>query len=290
MNDLSTTLVTRRQSLAAAFAAGISLCGVGTASGRDPSLSASLTRGTPAYPFRLGLASYTLRKFDLDHVIPMTLRVGLKSICLKSFHLPLDATPEQIKSAADKIRAAGLDLYCAGVITMKSEADVIQAFEYASLAQLPMINVAPTPKMLAAIEKQVKSRGISVAIHNHGPGDLNFPTPASVLEKISKLDRRIGLCIDVGHTVRIGANVVDSIRAAADRLFDLHFKDVTEAAPSGKDTEIGRGVIDIPTILKTLKEVNYHGVVAFEYESQPDDPLPGLAESVGYVRGMLAAS
>jgi sugar phosphate isomerase/epimerase len=35
--------------------------------------------------------------------------------------------------------------------------------------------------------------------------------------------------------------------------------------------------------------VGYSGIVAFEYEKDADDPLAGLAESVGYVRGVLAA-
>jgi inosose dehydratase len=35
--------------------------------------------------------------------------------------------------------------------------------------------------------------------------------------------------------------------------------------------------------------MEYGGTAAFEYEKDGEDPLPGLAESVGYVRGILAA-
>jgi inosose dehydratase len=35
-------------------------------------------------------------------------------------------------------------------------------------------------------------------------------------------------------------------------------------------------------------KINYTGIVSFEHEKDPDDPLAGLAESVGYVRGALA--
>ncbi len=75
----------------------------------------------------------------------------------------------------------------------------------------------------------------------------------------------------------------------ADRLLDVHIKDVSEAAAKGHGVEIGRGVIDIPKFLKTLVEIKYSGIVSFEYEKDADDPLAGLAESVGYVRGVLAA-
>ena len=51
-------------------------------------------------PLRLALASYTLRKFDLDQTLAMTTRLGLEAICLKDFHLPLDASADQIAETA----------------------------------------------------------------------------------------------------------------------------------------------------------------------------------------------
>jgi sugar phosphate isomerase/epimerase len=73
----------------------------------------------------------------------------------------------------------------------------------------------------------------------------------------------------------------------ASRLYDIHIKDVTGS--TGKDTplEIGRGVIDIPGFLKTLVKTKYKHVVSLEYEKDGDDPVPGAAESVGYIRGIL---
>ena len=47
-------------------------------------------------------------------------------------------------------------------------------------------------------------------------------------------------------------------------------------------------MIDIPRFLRALDKVHYAGIVSFEYEKDETDPLPGLAESVGYVRGVLA--
>ena len=66
-------------------------------------------------------------------------------------------------------------------------------------------------------------------------------------------------------------------------------KDVSEGTAKGKTIEIGRGVIDIPKFLRTLIKIGYSGIVAFEYEKDADDPMAGLAESVGYARGVLAA-
>lgn len=252
-----------------------------------PSASAVATDAPNRRPgLKLGIASYTFRKFDLDQTIAMTKRAALQYVCLKSFHLPLDADDEQIRDAASKVRQAGLTLYACGVVTMHTEAQIQQAFHYAKTAGMEMIVAAPSAEMLPMIEKFVKETGLRIAIHNHGPGDKHFPTPESVYDKVKNLDERIGLCIDVGHTVRIGGDLLAATKKCADRLYDVHIKDVTEAAPKGREIEAGRGVIDLVSFLRLLREIRYAGVMAFEHESDPVDPLPGLSESVGYVRGV----
>ena len=238
---------------------------------------------------KLGLASYTLRKFNLDETLEMVQRLGLKYIALKSFHLPLDSSVQQIAEVRRKIRNAGLQLYGGGVIYMKDEAAVHQAFDYAKAAGMKVIIGAPVPKLLSLVNQKVQQYDIKLAIHNHGPTDKNYPTPASAYERIKNLDRRIGLCNDIGHTMRAGIDPSLSAEKFADRLLDVHMKDVSAATAKGKAVEVGRGVIDISKFLKTLLKVRYTGVVAFEYEKDADDPLAGLAESVGYVRGVMAA-
>ena len=65
-------------------------------------------------------------------------------------------------------------------------------------------------------------------------------------------------------------------------------KDVTAPTEQGVAIEAGRGVVDIPRFLTTLAGLGFRGTAAFEYEKDGRDPLAGLAESVGYVRGALA--
>lgn len=239
--------------------------------------------------FELGVASYTFRKFKLDETLAMTKRVGLKYICFKSFHLALDSTPAQIKEVVAKVKEAGLELYGGGVIYMNNETEVHHAFDYAKAAGMKVIIGVPKPELLKLVDKMVREHDIKVAIHNHGPGDKTYPTPASAYEKIKNLDKRIGLCNDIGHTQRAGVDPSVSAEKYADRLLDVHLKDVSAAVAKGQEVEVGRGVIDIPKFLRTLLKINYSGVVAFEYEKDPENLLPGLAESVGYVRGVLAA-
>jgi inosose dehydratase len=239
---------------------------------------------------QLAMASYTCRKFPLDKAIEMTVRAGLKNIALKDFHLAMDSAPDQIKLAADKCKKAGLNLYGCGVVYMKTEAEVNRAFEYAKTAGMKVIIGVPEPELLPLVDKKVKEYDIPVAIHNHGPGDKVYPLPATIIDKVKTLDKRIGLCIDIGHTQRMGIDPSDDATQYADRLIDLHVKDVNMAEAKGSTIEIGRGVIDIPKFIRTLAKIDYKGMIAFEYEKDDSDPLPGLSESVGYFRGAIDAA
>ena len=248
---------------------------------------ASAPHSPAAESLTLGLASYTFHEFSLDETIAMAQRVGLTNIALKSMHLPLDSSAQEIMVAADKIKAAGLTLYGAGVIYMKTPKEVDQAFEYAKQAGINVIIGVPNYELLDQVNQKVQEYDIKLAIHNHGPGDDVYPSPTTAYEKVKNLDPRVGLCIDIGHTQRIGEDPSELAEKYQDRLFDVHLKDVTTSTGEGVALEVGRGIIDIPRFLRTLEKINYGGVVAFEYEKDGDDPLPGLAESVGYVRGVL---
>lgn len=244
--------------------------------------------GKQAYQWQLGMASYTFREFSLDDTLTMTKRLGLKRIAFKSFHLPLESTESEIRAIAAKVKQEGLDLYGCGVIYMKSKEEVLRAFDYAGAAGIKVIIGVPSPEFLELVDQKVKEYNIKVAIHNHGPTDNLYPTPRSAYERIKELDKRIGLCIDIGHTKRAGNNPSESAKNFSDRLIDIHIKDVTAAEKDGTTVEIGRGVIDIPDFLQTLINIDYKGTASFEFEKDSKDPLPGVAESVGYVRGVLS--
>jgi sugar phosphate isomerase/epimerase len=169
---------------------------------------------------------------------------------------------------------------------MTNENQVNQAFDYAKAAGMKIIVGSPNHNLLPLVDKKVQEYDIKVAIHNHGPGDRNYPTAQSVYELIKDLDKRIGLCLDIGHMKRLGLDPSESAAEYKDRLLDVHIKDVTSADSRGGPIEIGRGVIDIPGFLRTLRTTNYAGIVSFEYEKDPSDPVAGLAESIGYIRGV----
>ncbi|MGB7581684.1 MAG: sugar phosphate isomerase/epimerase [Sedimentisphaerales bacterium] len=277
----------------------LKLAGVGViAAGLKPAMgteqtgtstSPSISAGAGRAKFNLGMTSYTFRKFPTEQAIAMTKRLGLKYISFKDVHMPLNSTPEQIQNTVAKVKEAGLFLYTCGVIYMKTEADVQQAFDYAKAAGVKMIVGVPNYELLGLVEKKVKEYNIKVAVHNHGADYKLYPSPASVYEKIKDLDKRIGLCIDIGHTQRSGIDPSEAAEKFADRLLDLHIKDESSATTEGTTVEMGRGVIDLVKLMRTLEKIGYSNIAAFEFEKDENDPLAGVAESVGYTRGILAS-
>lgn len=238
--------------------------------------------------FKLGVASYSLRKFNIDTTIAFTKKLDVDYISFKSFHLKLDATDAEIAEAVQKVKDAGLNLYAGGVIYMKNEAEVDQAFDYAKKAGMKMVVGVPNHELLDYVEQKVKDYDIQLAIHNHGPGDKLYPSAESAYVLIKDRDPRMGLCIDIGHTKRIGRSPSQDVKDFYDRVFDIHIKDVTKADHDGTTCEIGHGVIDFNTFLSDLVDLGYDGVVALEFEKDGDNPFPGMAESIGYIRGILS--
>jgi sugar phosphate isomerase/epimerase len=248
------------------------------------------TPGDPFHGLKMGVTSYTWLKFSLDQAIAMTKQVGVKYISLKDVHLPLKSTSEQRHEVRKKLEDAGMALMGGGVIYFKnSEEEIRNVFEYAKDAGMATIVCSPDPEALDTVEKMVKKYDLKIAIHNHGPTDKKYPSPLDVMRLVKDRDPRMGVCMDVGHTVRIGQDPVAAIEQCASRLYEFHMKDVTAAVPSGKATEVGKGVIDIVGVLKALVNLKWQYHVALEYEVKSDNPLPGVIESFAYMRGVLAA-
>jgi sugar phosphate isomerase/epimerase len=239
---------------------------------------------------KLGIASYTFRKFSLEQTLAMCKEAGATSISLKDFHLPYQSTKAARQEARQKVEDAGLVLASGGVIYMKNnESEIRGFFDYARDTGMPTIVAAPDLDALDTVEKMTREYNIRIAIHNHGPGDKRYPSPLDVLRLVKDRDEHMGICIDVGHTVRLGLDPVAVIHQCAPRLYDFHIKDVTQAAADGKPTEVGRGVIDIVGVLKILVELHYAYNIGLEYEKKENDPMPGVLESFGYMRGVLEA-
>jgi inosose dehydratase len=203
-------------------------------------------------------------------------------------HLPLTLSNDEITRTLEKIKTAGLELASCGVVYMNSEEEVRKAFAYARAAELNMLVGVPHKSLLSIAEHEVKATGIALAIHNHGPTDERYPSPESAFRLIEGMDKRMGLCIDVGHTQRLGLDPAVEAERFFDRLLDVHIKDVTSSDAKGETVEMGRGIVNIPKLLAVLRRLGYARTLHIEYEKDEKDPLPGVAECVGYLHGAMS--
>jgi sugar phosphate isomerase/epimerase len=262
----------------------------GTAFGVVAGVTAAPAAPAEPGPLKLGLASYSLREFPLPQALEMARKVGVTYMTFKDVHLPRTDPPETTRAHAATIRAAGITIMGGGTINLANDAAQIKKdFEYAKNAGFPLIFVSPEPAALDTIEQMAKTYDIKVAIHNHGPEDKHWPRPQDAYAAVKSRDKRLGLCIDVGHTLRTGTDPVQACRDCRDRLYDMHVKDLRVKTDRDSQVEVGRGVINFPALFKTLIAIGYQGQVGLEYEINAKDPLPGILESFSYMRGVLAA-
>ena len=259
------------------------------------SLAREPPAGEEASPIRLGLASYTFRKFTRTQMIGFMKQLNVFALNAKDVkdHLPMD--PQEEAAALADYAAAGIKLHAAGAIyfakdkNKDEDADIRSKFEYCKRARIPVIVAGdPTPETLPRIEKFVKEYDIRIAIHNHGPEDKLWHSPLDVLRVVKGMDPRIGCCIDVGHTVRAGTDVVQAIHDAGRRLFNVHMKDLTNFESKESQVAVGDGIMPVRKMFEALIAVKYPGFVDLEYEIRPDDPMPGVIASFAYMRGVLA--
>jgi sugar phosphate isomerase/epimerase len=258
--------------------------------------SAAFTRRTAAQTMaadvglKLGVASYSLRNFPREKAIEMTKALGAPYINFKSMHLPYDASAAEIAEARRQVAAAGLQIVGGGMITFDIDTDegVQKYFDYARAAGMPLIVMTCKPAVLPRVEKFAKRYDIKVAIHNHGPEDPDFPSPYEALKAVRRMDPRVGLCIDIGHTVRAGTDVVRAVADAGPRLLDMHAKDLRDLKDKESQCIVGEGKIPIAELFRQLERMRYRGYVNLEYEIDADDPMPGMRQSFAYMRGVLA--
>lgn len=250
---------------------------------------AATTPATHSEDLKLGVASYSFRKLSRADAIKGIKALKVQYVNIKDFHLALKSTPEEIAAARKEFEDAGIKILGIGNVSFAKpdEAGMKRNFEYAKQLGAPLIVMAPTMETLPFIEKLVKEYNIKAAIHNHGPEDKHFSSPESVLAAVKNMDPRMGLCMDIGHSVRAGSDIIAAAKEAGPRLHDIHTKDLSNLSDKDSQVAVGDGVIPIVALFKQLKKMSYKGGVMLEYEVEADNPLPGMQKSFAYMRGVL---
>ena len=285
----------RREALKAAACSALSLPLLGAVSAAAADSPPAARKTGSAAALKLGLASYSLAQLPVDRVIAAVKQLEISAVSLYKTHAPwADGTPEQCKEVVEKFKDAGIAVTSTGMIELPNdEAVVRKALDNVHAAGLKTFcGWVKQTDSLPLMDKLVREYDLKVAIHNHGPTEV-LATGMDVWKAVQPFDKRLGLCLDVGHGFRAGENPAETVRQCSERIYEVHLRDTAATGGGMKDPQpvvVGHGLLDFPSILGALLAVQYPFRAEFEYEKKEDDRMPGLAESVGYVRGILAVT
>lgn len=265
-------------------------------------LAAGPRRSFAADPFgglRVGVQSYSFRKFSLEQALKRTQELGLGYAEFYRGHVPTDSSPEKLAAIKALCKEYGVTPIAFGVESFtKDTAANKKLFDFAAGLGVKYLSADPTPDSFDSLDKLVDEYKIGIAIHPHGPsgkGRHRWYSAEVILAAVKDHHPLIGTCLDTGHLIRMAQlgqplDPAQQIRVMGPRNFGLHLKDHDNKRKEDVPYGDPAGVLDVPGVLKALKEVKFDGYISIEYEAHPDDPSPDMRKCVAYLKAAVAKS
>jgi inosose dehydratase len=152
---------------------------------------------------------------------------------------------------------------------------------------------------LDRLAEHAAGRGVRATLHPH---------VGTLVERGAEVDRvlagsHIPLCLDTGHLFIGGADPLDLVRAAPERIAHTHLKDVdaglagrvrhgdltyTEAVRAGLYRPLGDGDVDIAGIIEALTATGYDGWYVMEQDTVIETEPPPRTGPYDAVRAGIA--
>ena len=255
-------------------------------------------------PYEIGIARFTMHKKGYAKTLEFMQAMDCHQLGFIEGSLARDASAAEIASFKENAAKYGVEIVTAGPLYCSGEEEVAALFKFAKNYGLKSVSVVPfelktidgqetrveSDAMLDVVEKYVKEYDIKACVHNHGP-DIKylFPTAESVWARIKDRDPRLGFCLDVGHQRRAGNDPVEAIKKYAERIYEVHLKNILIDPVKNLAMPGPRGELDIPAIMTALAEIGFTGPCLIEYEKDFENNELPLAESLGYYKGVAAA-
>ncbi len=242
--------------------------------------------------WNLAIQSYTFHKFSLKESIVKANLTGIKNVeafynqplgeGLEGTLLTMDeATQKQLTAYA---KSQKVKIVATGVVSNKKRDDWEKIFQLASSMGIEIITCEPKYEDLKYVDELANKYKIDVAIHNH-PKPSDYWNPDLFLENVKGLSERIGGCADIGHWKRMGIDPVEGLKNYGTRLKVVHLKDI-EAKQEGKDYQddvvLGKGIIEINSIFKELKNQKFKGLFAIEFEGDQQTLMADVEKYVHF--------
>jgi len=242
--------------------------------------------------FTFSVQSYCFRNFNTEAALKSTQELGIRHVEFYQKHAPLGSTPAQIAALLKLCANYDIKPIAYGVQGFTKNYDTgKRTFEFGKALGIRTFSADPDPDSFDTLDKLVDEYKIAIAIHPHGPtggGKLHRWYSAEVImNAVKDHNSLIGSCLDTGHLIRseqLGKKLdpVAEIRVMGPRNFGIHLKDHDNARKT--DVIYGKGVLDVPAVLKALKEVKFKGYISIEYEAHPENPSPDMKACLDVVK------
>ena len=238
--------------------------------------------------FTVAIQSYSFRNFQpLEKALEQIQMLGIRNVELYRQHVPPTATEAQIRAVRGLLEKYRVTPVAFGVerFTKDHEANR-RLFTFARDLGVRHLTADPDPDSFDSLDKLVAEFNISIAIHPHGPEMNNkrlhrWATAETIMDAVRNRHRLIGSCLDTGHLIRSAQepfnrklDSAQQVRHMGARNFGMHLKDHDNKRRT--DVVFGRGVLDVPSILRALREVKFTGYIAIEYEANPNNPTADI--------------
>jgi sugar phosphate isomerase/epimerase len=230
--------------------------------------------------FKLGAQSYTFREFKLEPALKRIQGAGLKYVEFYQGHAPRTDKPAAIKAVLKLCKDYDVTPLAWGVQGFKKDKDdARKTFEFAKALGIKMISADPSPDSFDVLDKLVDEYKIAIGIHPHGPSGgkklHRWYSAEVILKAVKDHNKLIGTCLDTGHLIRcarldVKLDPAKEIRAMGERNYGIHLKDNDNKAD--RNVVFGKGVLDVPGVLKALRDVKFKGLISIEYEAKPEEP------------------
>jgi sugar phosphate isomerase/epimerase len=247
--------------------------------------------------FTIGAQSYCFRNFNTEQALKRVHDLGLRHIEFYRGHVPPTSTPDQLRAIRKLCSDYSIVPVAFGVESFTADHDGNKkTFDFAKALGVRFLSADPTPESFDSLDKLVDEYKIAIAIHPHGPvgnGKLHrWYSAETIMAAVKNHHPLIGSCLDTGHLIRaeqLGKKLdpAQEVRTMGARNFGMHLKDHDNR--SRTDVVYGKGGLDVPAVIRALKEVKFTGFISIEYEAQPDNPSPDMKACLDILHAAIRA-
>jgi len=261
-----------------------------------------------------------LEGLDLAQIIEALHSVGVQGadLCVRpGYPVNPDNAASALPAAACQFAEAGLSIPLVTVATSLNQpvhADAAPLYAACAEAGVQHIKIgywrwssgqsyaaalADARNHLAGFAQLSQQHGVQTVVHTHSGAYLGLNASAA-LQLVEGFDpQHVGIFADTGHLSVCGEPIDMALHMVRDYLAVVSFKDLARirTLQEGRtqwQTEVvrmGRGFVDWPTALHTLRAIDYAGPVSFhsEYSGEPPASVIDLARcDVRFVQRLLA--